>query len=346
MTTRSLIIAPNWIGDAVMTEPLIRRLNAKNEVVEVVAVPWVAPIYTAMKQVNEVIHVNFQHGRLQLADRYALAKQLRNRFDRAYVLSNSFKSALLPWMANIPERIGYLGEGRYGLLNKRLGNAKKKAPKQAMVQYYSALSGASDIENDRPVLSIDKNIVDATLSTFNLCVGKFIILVPGAEYGPAKRWPIKHFANLILELNVITPIVLLGSSKDHLLCQDIVTMVRSHQSKINCLNLAGACSLTQSMALISKCMAMIGNDSGLMHVAAAFDIPQIALFGSSSPLYTPPLSDKAHIIWLKNDIQYDPPLDCSPCFRKTCPYGHTRCLHDINPERVVLEFNKIIKYLV
>ena len=149
---RSLVIAPQWIGDAVMTEPLLRRLHARGEQLTVGALPWVAPVYRAMPQVAEVIEFPFAHGGLQFRERRAIAKRIQGRFDKTYVLPNSLKSALLPFLASIPERIGYFGEARIGLLTHRLKNPKNKPP---MVAFYSALSGEAGVDKDRPQLSVD-----------------------------------------------------------------------------------------------------------------------------------------------------------------------------------------------
>ncbi|MCB2019949.1 MAG: lipopolysaccharide heptosyltransferase II, partial [Burkholderiaceae bacterium] len=150
--TRSLVIAPQWIGDAVMSEPLLARLAARGEALAVAALPWVAPVYQAMPQVGEVIELPFAHGRLDLAARRRLAREWRGRFDAAYVLPNSFKSALLPFLAHVPLRVGYLGESRYVLLNRRLANVAGRPP---MVDFYSALAGEPVPQGQRPQLHFD-----------------------------------------------------------------------------------------------------------------------------------------------------------------------------------------------
>jgi heptosyltransferase II len=323
----SLVIAPQWIGDAVMTEPLLRRLRARGERLAVGALPWVAPVYQAMPQVDEVIELPFQHGGLQFKARRAIAGQVEGRFDTAYVLPNSLKSALLPFLASIPRRVGYLGEARVGLLTHRLKNPKARPP---MVAFYSALSGEKEgLENDRPQLQLPAGQVNAALAALALQAGGYYVFAPGAEYGTAKRWPAIHFAELARALDV--PVVLLGSGKEAELCQEIAGAA-GHGT---CLNLAGKTPLLQAFALIAAARAVVSNDSGLMHVAAAFGVPQVAVFGSSSPLHTPPLNDKAQVLWLKQDAGYQPPLDCSPCFQRECPLGHTRCLYDITPQRVL-----------
>ncbi|MGZ5786314.1 MAG: lipopolysaccharide heptosyltransferase II [Ramlibacter sp.] len=322
----SLIIAPQWIGDAVMTEPLLRRLHARGERLTVGALPWVAPVYRAMPQVGDVIEFPFAHGGLQLKARRSIAKQVEGRFDTAYVLPNSLKSALLPFLASIPRRVGYLGEARVGLLTHRLKNPKNKPP---MVAFYSALSGEkTGLDNDRPRLQIAPAQIGAALKPFELQAGDYYVFAPGAEYGPAKRWPVIHFAELAKSL--AHPVVLLGSAKETELCAEIEEVAGEEE----CLDLAGKTPLSQAFALIAGSRAMVSNDSGLMHVAAAFGVPQVAVFGSSSPLHTPPLNEKAQVVWLKEDAAYQPPLDCAPCFERECPLGHTRCLYDITPERV------------
>jgi heptosyltransferase-2 len=322
LLTRSLVIAPQWIGDAVMTEPLLRRLHARGERLTVGAVPWVAPVYRAMPQVDEVIEFPFRHGGLQLKARRTLGRELQGRFDTAYVLPNSLKSALLPFLASVPRRVGYMGEARVGLLTHRLKNPKDRPP---MVAFYSALSGEGGLEQDTPRLELPPQQVDAVLQQHGLARGAYVVMAPGAEYGPAKRWP--HFGGLAQLLD--RPVLLLGAAKEHALCEAIRALAPDR-----CRNLAGATSLLEALALIAGAGHMVSNDSGLMHVAAAFGVPQVALFGSSSPLHTPPLNERAQVVWLKQDPSYLPPLDCSPCFQRECPLGHFRCLNDVSAERV------------
>ena len=327
--TNALIIAPQWIGDAVMTEPLLRRLYARGERLTVGALPWVAPVYRAMAQVADVIEFPFAHGGLQFRERKAIARRIEGQFDKAYVLPNSLKSALLPFLASIPERIGYLGEARIGLLTHRLKNPKTKPP---MVAFYSALSGEAGLEDDRPQLRIDAADTASTLNEWGLQQGGYTVFAPGAEFGAAKRWPARHFSELAARLDL--PVVLLGSGKEAALCEEVAAPVNAQQAG-KCLNLAGKTSLPQALALIAASRSTVSNDSGLMHVAAALGVPQVAIFGSSSPLHTPPLNDRARVLWLKADPAYQPPLDCAPCFARECPLGHTRCLNDIDPERVL-----------
>ena len=342
--TRSLVIAPQWIGDAVMTEPLLRCLHARGERLTIGALPWVAPVYRAMPQVAEVIELPFAHGGLQWRARWRLAKQISGRFDIAYICPNSLKSALLPFLARIPVRVGYLGEARVGLLTQRLKSPPKNQ-RPPMVAFYSALSGDAPAGDLRPHLQLGSAEIDGCLRLLGLQAGSYAVLAPGAEYGPAKRWPSHHFAELARQLDV--PVVLLGSGKEADLCADIErhgqrTGADSCQQRdapaggapAHVINLAGKTTLSQALAVIAACRFMVSNDSGLMHVAAGFGVRQVAIFGSSSPLHTPPLNDRADVLWLKDDPDYQPPLDCAPCFARTCRFGHTRCLNDLSAARV------------
>jgi heptosyltransferase-2 len=329
----TLLIAPQWIGDAVMTQPLIAALHAQEQVVTVGALPWVAPVYRAMAEVHQVIEFPFAHGGLQWGARRQLARNLRGQFQRAVVCPNSLKSALLPWWAGIRERVGYRGEARWGLLTAGLPNPPRH-DRGSMVAHYLALAGGTQPLPSaavRPVLRVAPDARTAALHKRNLSDRGYYVFAPGAEYGPAKRWPPQHFAELADTLDA--PVLLLGSANDAAICHDIVAL-SSRSPHGPCINLAGSASLDEAMALIASARALVSNDSGLMHIAAALGTPQVAVFGSSSPLHTPPLSDVARVIWLKDDVSYQPTLDCAPCFARVCPLGHTRCLQDLLPARV------------
>jgi heptosyltransferase-2 len=201
-----------------------------------------------------------------------------------------------------------------------------------MVAFYSALSGEADLEADRPQLHMPADDVDRSLVELGLQRGAFHVFAPGAEYGPAKRWPARHFSELAQ--NLALPVLLLGSGKEAALCEEIAETANARRPGA-CVNLAGKTTLLQALCAIAAAQSVVSNDSGLMHVAAAFGVPQVAIFGSSSPLHTPPLNTRATVLWLKNDADYQPPLDCAPCFERECPLGHTRCLNDISAARVL-----------
>lgn len=325
MTIRSLVVAPQWIGDAVMCEPLLARLAARGEVVTVAALPWVAPVFRAMPQVADVLEWPFAHGRLDWGMRQRIAAELRGRFDAAYVLPNSIKAALIPWLARIPRRIGYHGEGRIWLLNRRLPNPAGRPP---MAPFYAALAGAPDAPLPSPRLRLPANAVASAAANAGVTPGAFWAFAPGAEYGPAKCWPAAHYAALARRLHAHdgAAVLLLGSGKEGALCQEIAIAAGPGACRV----LAGKTSLIDAMALIAAARGVVSNDSGLMHVAAAFGVPQAAVFGSTSPLHTPPLNAHAQVLWLKDELG----LDCAPCFERTCRFGHTRCLTELAPERV------------
>lgn len=327
MSCRSLVIAPQWIGDAVMSGPLLARLAARGDRVTVAALPGVAPVYRAMPQVAEVIELPFAHRQLGLLQRWKASRPLRHRFDVAFVLPNSLKSALLPWFAGIPRRIGYLGERRYLLLNERLPNPAGRPP---MVDFYRQLcpDAAASLAEQRPSLRFGAALVERACRTAGVSAGGYFAFAPGAEYGPAKRWPASHYAALASDLWRVhrQPILLLGSAAEAALCD----MIANAAPPGACTVLAGRMPLLEAMALISAARGIVSNDSGLMHVAAACGVPQVAVFGSTSPAHTPPLNRRAQVLWLKDELQ----LDCAPCFDRTCRFGHTRCLTGVSPERV------------
>jgi heptosyltransferase-2 len=315
---RLLVVAPNWIGDALMAQPLLARLREKEPDLEIdVLVPaWVAPVVRRMPQVSEVVVAPFRHGALQLGSRWKLARQLRPRgYRHAIVLPNSWKSALVPFFAGIRLRSGYIGEARYGLLNL----VYREAP-GTMVEHYARLADAPGFAprepRAAPQLRYDAAQVAATKAKFGI-EGAYAVLCPGAEYGPAKRWP--HFADLAARLEL--PVVLLGSDNDAPAAAGVPGR-----------NLVGQTTLDEAIDLIAGAAKVVSNDSGLMHVAAALGRPLVALFGSSSPERTPPQSAAARVLWLR--------LDCSPCYARKCPLGHLRCLRDITVEQVLAEMGR------
>ena len=333
-----LIVAPNWIGDAVMTQPLLASLKEQypESKIDVLASTWVAPIYRACSEVYEVIEAKFEHKQLQWGLRKELANKLAiKKYQSCFVLPNSLKSALIPWLANIPFRIGYRGELRFGLINIALDNPSK-VNRPPMVEHYLALStlldegqASSSVKNITPKLNVSntaKQSVQTRLSAANIDAYNIYVMCPGAEYGPTKRWPTSHFADLAQRLITSNPnnqIILLGGKGDHVLAQEINTQANQNA---NIHNWCGDTSLDEAIALIGMSKAVISNDSGLMHIAAALKTPQVAIFGSSDPAHTPPLSDKAEVIWLN--------LPCSPCHKRECPLGHLKCLNDILPAQV------------
>ncbi len=311
-------------------------LQARGERLTVAALPWVAPVYRAVGGEVEVLELPFAHKRLDWSLRREWGRRLRGRFDRAYVLPNSLKSALIPWMAGIPCRVGYRGESRWGLINSALPNPGHRGP---MVDFYLALASLGESRASpvspapHPHLTIGGNRLTADLSAQGLVEDGYWVLAPGAEYGPAKCWPAEHYAKLACRLagSAGMPVRLLGSGKEAALAEGIVAQAEALGAPAEAVrSLAGKTTLDQALSIVAGARGVASNDSGLMHVAAAFGRPQVAMFGSTSPEHTPPLNARAAVLWLKQEKG----LDCSPCFERTCRFGHMRCLTEIDPERV------------
>jgi lipopolysaccharide heptosyltransferase II len=314
---RLLVVAPNWIGDALMAQPLLARLRARlpQARIDVLAPAWVAAVLRRMPEVAGVIETPFAHGRLALRERWRLGRTLKALgYQQAIVLANTWKSALLPFFADIPIRSGYVGESRYGLLNLLY---RKQPGREPMALHYARLAEAPGAEIALPLpeprLAVDAQSAQAARARFGI-EGSYAVLCPGAEYGPAKRWP--YFAELAQRLAL--PVVVLGSAQE-----------RALGAGIKGRNLAGETTLDEAIELMAGAALVVSNDSGLMHVAAALGRPQVALFGSSSPRHTPPLSAQARVVWLG--------IECSPCYARVCPLGHFRCMQELSVERVLQE---------
>ena len=326
---KALIVAPSWIGDTIMAQPLFARLCARHPGLhlDALAPRWVAPVLQRMPEIRDVIDSPFGHGQLSIKARWRLGRTLAARgYDSVVVLPNSLKSALVPWMAGIPQRIGFIGESRYGLINRRHQLDKLALP--LMVERFMQLAEAPGIPPAKPIPHprIRSTLADQerTLSELGLTrPARIVAFCPGAEYGPAKRWPAAHFATLAKALaERDCAIWLFGSPKDHAVAEEI-----SRLAPGLCRNLCGTTTLGQAVDLLALADLVVCNDSGLMHVAAALDRPIVALYGSSSPGFTPPLSERADIVSLN--------LDCSPCFKRECPLGHLDCLNKLTPEQVL-----------
>ena len=324
-----LVVAPSWIGDAMLAQPMLVRLKQlhPDAQIDLLAPPWTAPLLGQMPEVHAVIANPFPHGALNLFARYLLGRQLRSeRYDQAIVLPNSFKSALIPFFAGIPQRTGFVGEMRYGLLN----DARKlnKAILPLMVERFAQLAEAPGNAIQRPVpqpkLQVTAEQQRNTLNKLGLTLTAKPIAVfcPGAEYGPAKRWPVAYFAQLAQQIHAPgSSVWLIGSAKDKEVGDKIVALGNG-----DCQNLCGATDLADAMVLLSCADVVVSNDSGLMHLAAALDRPMLALYGSSSPEFTPPLSSQSQVLKLD--------LPCSPCFKRECPLGHFNCMIKLTPQYV------------
>ena len=304
-----LIIGPSWVGDMMMSHSLYQQLKIQypNCNIDVMAPNWCKPLLARMPEVRKAIEMPLGHGAFELGMRYRLGKSLREQYDMAIILPNSLKSAFVPFFAKIAHRRGWKGESRYILLNDLRAN-KKDYP--MMVQRYVALAfekdavpKADDIPVLKPYLTVEPEQQAETLKKFEkqtalLGERPIIGFCPGAEFGPAKRWPHYHYVKLAEML--ITQgyaVEVFGSAKDELVGEEIRQALPEELREF-CVNLAGKTNLNEAVDLIANCTAVVTNDSGLMHIAAAVNCPLIALYGPTSPQYTPPLSDKATIIRL------------------------------------------------
>ncbi len=311
-----------------LMQPMLTRLRQRHPDcrIDVFAPPWTEKLLRAIPEVHEVIVNPFPHGALQPVARYRLGKRLRAaRYDQAIVLPNSWKSALVPFFAGIPLRTGFVGEARHVLLNDARKLDRHKLP--LMVERFAQLAeqAQDDIPHplSNPKLAVSDAQRDAALHKLGLALDRPVAaFCPGAEYGPAKRWPATHYADIAQRLRQYGHAVwLVGSGKDRPVADEIDRLAEG-----SCVNLCGRTDLGDALALLSCARLVISNDSGLMHLAAAMDRPMLALFGSSSPQFTPPLSAQAQVVRLD--------IECSPCFERECPLGHFNCMTRLTPDMV------------
>ncbi len=331
MTKKYLIVGPSWVGDMVMAQSLFidikqREPSAK---IDVLAPAWTAAMVDRMPEVNELVAGNFNHGKLSLGERLSLGKSLRaNQYTNAILLPNSLKSALVPAVAKIPVRTGFIGEQRWGLVNDI-----RRLDKQALpmtVQRFIALgltkgSAVRELSSiPAPKLVVKDDQITAVLQANQLTTDqKVLALCPGAEFGASKQWPVEHYATIARHyLAQGWQVWLLGSANDETACHRINDLSGSQ-----CRVLAGKTSLPDAVDLISMASLVVSNDSGLMHIAAALQIPLVAVYGSTDPGHTPPLSANHAIARLG--------LECSPCFKRECPLQHLDCLNKLEPTAVL-----------
>jgi heptosyltransferase II len=327
-----LVVGPSWVGDMVMAQALYKllRLESPTAEIHVVAPPWSLPVLERMPEVARGVELDVGHGELGLRLRREVGRRLRaERYSRAIVLPRSAKAALVPWFAGVPRRTGFRGEWRYGLLNdvrsldaeldqtvKRfvaLGRPRGSEPPQALPPELrpQLRSDAANLERLRSAHSLQRGV-------------PLVALMPGAEYGPAKRWPAAYYGALAAELaNAGRDVVVLGSAKERSIGDEVVA--RAAHSRVR--NLCGATSLADVVDLLAAAEVAVSNDSGLLHVAAAAGAPVVAIYGSSSPQFTPPLTARAAVVWLA--------IECSPCFARDCPLQHMRCLNGLTPATVL-----------
>lgn len=339
MSEKILIIGPAWVGDMVMAQSLFMTLKRLNRdcTIDVLAPAWTAPLIERMPEIRRAVAAPFDHGKFDIGGRWRLGWELaREGYDRAIVLPNSWKSALVPFFAGVPRRTGWRGEMRYGLLNDVRILDKPRFP--LMIDRFDALAfdrGMIGTANDFPAphpaprLSVTAHSVQSARARYDLTLeAPVLALCPGAEFGSSKRWPEDRFAEVAAQkLAAGWQVWLFGSAKDAPVCEAIRAGLEP-EAQARCTILAGRTSLADAVDLLSCAGAVVSNDSGLMHVAAALDRPLVAVYGSTSPTFTPPLTDHKRIVRLG--------LECSPCFKRECPLGHHDCMRKL-PAAMVLD---------
>ncbi|WP_456377820.1 lipopolysaccharide heptosyltransferase II [Thiolapillus sp.] len=333
-----LVVGPSWVGDMVMAQSLFRTLKQRQPqtAIDVLAPGWSLPLLQRMPEVRAGVEMPLGHGKLALRRRWALGRSLRGRYRQAILLPNSWKSAIVPWAADIPRRTGWRGEMRYGLLNdiRKLDKSLLTMTVQRFVALADAAGSPRIPDILPPQLEVKADAAQQALAALQLrkpVEQPLLALCPGAEFGEAKRWPAGHYAALARQyVDAGWQVWLFGSDKDRLVCDNIAA-----QAGEGCTNLAGSTSLAQAVDLLSLADAVVSNDSGLMHVAAALERPLVAVYGSSDPGFTPPLNARRQVLSLG--------LDCSPCFKRECPLGHLRCLRDISINQVHTALNKVME---
>ena len=331
---RILVLGPAWVGDMVLAQSLFKILKINNPdcVIDVAAPAWTLPLLARMPEISEKIALPFKHGELAFFERLRFGKSLKYKgYTQAIILTNSFKSALLPFAAGIKKRTGFLGEMRYGLINDIRPLDKTKLKKT--VERFVALGLEKDqnLPENIPSPQLNSDPEAAWLLAYSLGVKqdkskilghKILGLCPGAEYGEAKRWPAEYYAEVAKEaLNKGWQVWLFGSDKDVPVTSQINQLTQN-----KCTDFGGKTKLGEAIDLMSICNTIISNDSGLMHIAAALNKKLIAIYGSSDPTHTPPMHPQAVIEYLG--------LGCSPCFKRTCPLGHLNCLKQITPANI------------
>jgi heptosyltransferase-2 len=315
-----LVIGPRWVGDMVMAQCLFSALRElyPAAAIDVVAPAWAAPLVERMPEIRARIDAPFSRRKLELSARWRLGRSLKGRYDQAYVMQGSWKSALVPFFAGIPVRVGHRREMRYGLVNRIVPLPAKLKRKTA--QAFHTLAGGGEFR--APRLRVDADNQAQLLARHGLARGAFAALMPGAEFGPAKRWPSASYAGLARALIARgLSVVLFGSANDAPVTGEIAALAPG------VLDLAGQTALTDVIDLVAAARVAVSNDSGLMHVAAAVGTPVVGIYGSTSPDNTPPLAERRELVWLG--------LGCSPCHARECPLGHLNCLNLLDVGRVV-----------
>jgi heptosyltransferase-2 len=334
-----LVVGPSWVGDMVMSQSLYRVLKQTRPGVEidVLAPAWSEPILARMPEVRHTLELPVAHGELAIGRRRRVARSLRSTgYDQAILLPNSLKSALVPFFARIPRRTGWRGEHRLGLLNDIRRLQPDRLP--LMVQRFVALGldplAPLPAEIPPPRLVVDSATARRCSDRFGVLPDRPILaLCPGAEFGGAKRWPVEHYAELARRYQRAGwQVVLYGSVNDQPVTARIAALCAPAAT---CIDLAGRTRLAEAVDMLSLSAAVVSNDSGLMHIAAALGRPMVAVYGPTSADFTPPLDPNARVIASA--------IDCAPCFERECPLGHHRCMRELSARDVAATLDGLLQ---
>jgi len=327
---RILIRAANWVGDAVMSTPMIRavRKNFPKAEIFILAKPWVAPIFKYSRDVDHILIYDATGRHSGIWGVIRLGKELRQyNFDLAVLVQNAFEAALIAFLAGIPNRLGYDTDARTLLLTHGVP-MNPNIKKLHQIDYYLGIIRGASLHSFGRNMSLNISVSErkATgdlLKNYGMA-GHIIGINPGAAFGSAKRWFPKRFAEVCVSLRTQfgeLPVLIFGGPGEEALGEKIRDLIGS-----KCVNLAGKTSLREAVALIEKCSIFITNDSGLMHVAAALNIPQIAVFGPTNHTTTSPADPKSHIVRVATP--------CSPCMKQECMEGHHQCMKAVTADMV------------
>ncbi|MGE0086508.1 MAG: lipopolysaccharide heptosyltransferase II [Desulfococcaceae bacterium] len=338
---RILIRAANWVGDAVMSTPMIRavRGNFPHAEIYILAKPWVSPVFENSPDIDKILIYEAAGRHKGVPGILPLAKDLRAYdFDMAFLVQNAFEAALISFLAGIPIRIGYNTDGRTPLLTHAV-SMSRKIKKRHQIDYYLGILEGTGLHTFGREMNLEISVSERKqaaeiLSRHGIRAEKGIIGInPGAAYGSAKRWPKDRYAQLCAQLRQVRkdmPVIVFGGPGEEKLGQDICRIAGE-----GCISIAGQTGLREAISLIERCRLFITNDSGLMHVAAALHVPQIAIFGPTDHSTTSPADSGSRIVRV--------PTPCSPCLKQECPLGHHQCMKAVSADMVFREAEQILK---
>lgn len=318
----------------VMAQCLFQRIQKRDHTrIDVMAPSWTSALVRCMPECHQWIDSELGHGVLGLKQRFHIAKGLRNQYQRAYILPNSFKSSLIPFWAKIPERIAWRGEWRDPLLTTCIRDKLDHYP--LMAQRYVRLvdNQAKQLQKAhfKPALSVDDATRIKALKQFQLTQDiPTLAICPGAAFGPSKQWVFERFIDVAKHFVAKGfRVIVLGSKNDAVIANNIATNVGD-----KVMPLAGKTNLLDAIALLSTVNAVLTHDSGLMHIACALDRPVVALYGSSSPTFTPPLHPSARIV--RHDV------GCNPCYKRHCARPSHDCMLAIHSREVIATLGEVM----